>query len=179
MKEQGYLDKLFIEKYIPSPEVRELLAASGRALTEWEKATLIWNISLLYEEKLKELKEEAKIDAVEALITAIGTVTLESEKAITDARKAYDDLSDAQKAKVENYNVLNEAEKALAIFKMDKVDTKKAYKDTGDYLEKQVKEYGLTVNSIGGEWIVVGLERAGRKTPKLEDYYNEVVKFVQ
>ncbi|MBE5861201.1 MAG: hypothetical protein E7301_13915 [Butyrivibrio sp.] len=56
MKEQGYLDKLFIEKYIPSPEVRELVIASERAFSEWEKASLIWNSSLLYEDKLKELK---------------------------------------------------------------------------------------------------------------------------
>ena len=37
MKEQGYLDKLFIEKYIPSPEVKDLLTASGRAFSEWKR----------------------------------------------------------------------------------------------------------------------------------------------
>ena len=56
-------------------------------------------------------------DAVEAKITAIGTVTLESEDAIKEARNAYDELNDSQKALVENVNILTAAENELIALK--------------------------------------------------------------
>ena len=46
-------------------------------------------------------------------IAAIGKVTLDSEKAIKNARKAYDALTEEQKALVKNLDVLEAAEKAL------------------------------------------------------------------
>ena len=52
--------------------------------------------------------------AVVNAINAIGQVTLESETAITGARKLYDALSDSAKAYVTNYDVLTAAEAALA-----------------------------------------------------------------
>ncbi len=58
-------------------------------------------------------------------------------------------------------------------------DYENIFKTTGDYLEALAKEYGLTVNSIGGEWIVIGLGRAGRDIPDVTAYYQEVVKFVK
>ena len=61
----------------------------------------------------------------------------------------------------------------------ESADFELIFKTTGDYLEKLAKEYGLTVNSIGGEWIVIGLERAGRDTPNVDAYYAEVLKFVK
>ena len=48
------------------------------------------------------------------------------------------------------------------------------YKNTGDYMESLGTP---TVNSIGGEWMVIGLVRSGRDVP--EGYYDEVVKYVQ
>ena len=54
---------------------------------------------------------------VEALIDAIGEVTLESEEAIEAARAAYDALTDAQKELVENYEDLVAAEAALDALK--------------------------------------------------------------
>ena len=50
-------------------------------------------------------------------IDAIGTVTLESEAAITAARTAYDALSETDKALVTNYSKLTDAETALAALK--------------------------------------------------------------
>ncbi len=47
-------------------------------------------------------------------ITAIGTVTKDSKTAIEAARSAYDALTDGQKAAVKNYQVLVDAEAALA-----------------------------------------------------------------
>ncbi len=55
-------------------------------------------------------KEEKAVDTVEAMISAIGTVTAESKSAIEEARAAYDALTDEQKALVENYEVLTTAE---------------------------------------------------------------------
>ena len=53
----------------------------------------------------------------EALIAAIGTVTLESENAIAEARAAYDALTAEQQKTVRNYQVLFDAEKKLAELK--------------------------------------------------------------
>lgn len=55
----------------------------------------------------------AQAEAVETLINAIGTpITMESKTAIDAARKAYDALSPAVQAAVENYDVLTSAEAA-------------------------------------------------------------------
>ena len=66
--------------------------------------------------------EAAPIKSVEALIDAIGTVTLDSKKAIDAARKAYDKLTAAQQAKVSNYAALTAAEAAYAKLVQDKAD---------------------------------------------------------
>lgn len=58
-------------------------------------------------------------DAVEKLVDAIGTVTLDSEEAIKAARGAYDALTDAQKELVGNYQTLLDAEAKLAQLKKD------------------------------------------------------------
>ncbi len=52
--------------------------------------------------------------AVVDLIDKIGTVTKDSGAAISAARKAYDALTEAEKAKVTNYKTLTEAEAAYA-----------------------------------------------------------------
>ena len=58
-------------------------------------------------------KDEKAADAVEEIIAAIGTVTIDSEAAIEEARAAYDALTDEQKALVENYDALTTAEAEL------------------------------------------------------------------
>ena len=85
------------------------------ALTEEQKAQ-VGNYQTLLdaEAKLADLKA---VDAVEKLIDAIGTVTLDSEEAIKAARDAYDALTDAQKEQVENYQTLLDAEAKLADLK--------------------------------------------------------------
>ena len=57
--------------------------------------------------------DQEAADAVVVLIDAIGTVTVDSKDAIEAARTAYDALTDAQKAKVTNYETLTAAEAAL------------------------------------------------------------------
>ena len=57
---------------------------------------------------------------------------------------------------------------------LPEVDYSGIYKTTGDFIQ------GLgtpTVNSIGGEWMVIGLARSGRTVPT--GYYDNVVKFVR
>ena len=58
-------------------------------------------------------KDKALAESVDALIDAIGEVTLESENAIAAARTAYDALTDAQKALVTKLSVLTAAEAKL------------------------------------------------------------------
>ncbi len=60
------------------------------------------------EEQLAKEKDEALY--AEELIEAIGKVTLDSEDPIKVARKSYDNLNDAQKARVTNEEVLTQAE---------------------------------------------------------------------
>jgi len=72
------------------------------------------------ETRLQELKDaaaqaaadKAAADDAAALIEKIGTVTKDSKAAIDAARAAYDALTDAQKALVENYETLTKAEEA-------------------------------------------------------------------
>ena len=87
------------------------------ALTE-EQKELVGNYQTLLdaEAKLADLKAA---DAVEKLIDAIGTVTLDSEEAIKAARGAYDALTEEQKAQVGNYQTLLDAEAKLAQLKKD------------------------------------------------------------
>ena len=66
--------------------------------------------------------EAAPIKSVEALIDAIGTVTLDSKSAIDEARKAYDKLTAAQQARVSNYAALTAAEAAYAKLVQDKAN---------------------------------------------------------
>ena len=158
-----------------------LNARNAYEALEDEQKPLVENLAVLIaaEDRLAQLKKEASIEAVEQLIDAIGTVTIEKEAAIEAARTAYDGLTQELQSQVENYKTLTDAEAALAILKMDKADVEHVYQTTGDYLEKLAKEFGISVNSIGGEWIVIGLERADRNTPDVEDYIGEVVKYIR
>ena len=159
----------------------EAARAAYDALTE-EQKKLVSNYAALEkaEEALAKLKEEADNQApvkeVEALIDEIGEVTLESKDKIEAARAAYDALTEEQKKLVNNYNVLQEAEESLRIWQLPKVDAANAYQATGDRLEKLANETAPIVNSIGGEWLVLGLVRSGRAEPA--GYYQNVLDYV-
>ncbi|MBE5871538.1 MAG: hypothetical protein E7294_09815 [Lachnospiraceae bacterium] len=62
----------------------------------------------------KEQKELEKAEAVDALIKAIGEVTKDSKEQIEAAQKAYDKLSNTEKAKVTLYETLQNATKQYA-----------------------------------------------------------------
>ena len=155
------------EAYDKLTEAQKLLVRNYDALTAAETALA---------ELKKTDEDQAAADRVKALIDAIGTVTLDSEKAIGEARAAYDALTDLQKKLVSNYQKLVDAESALAYLKMPHADAAAAYKATGDYLTALGKEHTPTVGSIGGEWMVLGLARSGREVPA--GYYDNVVSYV-
>ena len=108
------------------------------------------------------------------LIKKLTNVTLDSEKDIQAARKAYDALTDLQKLLVDNYDILTTAETKLAMLKaMGKVSD--PYISTGDYMEK----LGTPgIGAVGGEWMVIGLARSERTVPGVEDYYKKVLEYV-
>ena len=108
------------------------------------------------------------------LIDAIGDRVDDSSAAKIDAaRKAYDKLSDTQKALVTNYAALEAAEAAYERF-AQLTDFENLYRETGDALE----ELGTPdVGSIGGEWMAVGLARSGREVDA-DSYYAKVLDYV-
>ena len=67
----------------------------------------------MLEKAEKDLADLKAADQVSKNITNIGTVTLESEDVIKEARTAYDALTDAQKKLVSNKDVLEKAESTL------------------------------------------------------------------
>ena len=136
----------------------------------------------LYEREISDLTItvlKGDIETVEDLIDAIGAnVTLDSEAAITAAKSAYDALSDEDKALVDADKVdaltaaiikLNRLKHADLMANLDTI-----YKTTGDFMSKLGTP---TVNSTGGEWMVIGLARSGRTVPA--GYYDNVVDYVK
>ena len=119
--------------------------------------------------------QQKSADEVITMIAAIGTVSLSKGAAISQARTAYDKLSADEKALVTNYDKLLAAEAAYAklVAEMgEKLD--EIYKTTGNFMATLGTP---TVNSTGGEWMVIGLARSGRTVPA--GYYDNVVEYVK
>ena len=119
--------------------------------------------------------QQKSADEVITMIAAIGTVSLSKGAAISQARTAYDKLSADEKALVTNYDKLLAAEAAYAklVAEMGK-KRDEIYKTTSDFMGTLGTP---TVNSIGGEWMVIGLARSGRTVPA--GYYDNVVDYVK
>ena len=147
--------------------------AAYEALTEAQQAEVkSYDKLTAAEARLADLKA-AK--AVDDMIDAIGEVTLESEGAIDAARAAYEALTEAQQAEVKNYDKLTAAEAAYArLLAEQSKRLQEIYKTTGDFMATLGTP---TVNSTGGEWMVIGLARSGRTVPA--GYYDNVVEYVK
>ena len=119
--------------------------------------------------------QQKSADEVITMIAAIGTVSLSKGAAISQARAAYDNLTADEKALVTNYDKLLAAEAAYAklVAEMGK-KRDEIYKTTGDFMATLGTP---TVNSTGGEWMVIGLARSGRTVPA--GYYDNVVEYVK
>lgn len=94
------------------------IRAAYEALTQ-EQKDLVSGLDALKaaEESLAEQKTQAdkhEAQTVTEQIAAIGTVTEDSQNAISAARAAYDELTDIQKGYVENLSILEAAETAFA-----------------------------------------------------------------
>lgn len=143
--------------------------------------------------------EADKIESVEELIRDLPDVVTEKDKAaVQRAADAYDALTDTQKAKVDatlrqkledarkileekqpetsnsgGTNVTPTTKKAMTVTN-EEGEEEDAFTVTGGYLA----DLGTpTVNSIGGEWMVIGLVRSGYEIP--DAYYDNVVAFVR
>lgn len=92
LNNQDVVDKAKESYDALSDEQRKLVNNSDKLLSDIEQLTNL------------------RIEDVNSKISAIGTVTLDSEKTITEARDAYDKLSDNGKAKVIGYDELTLAE---------------------------------------------------------------------
>lgn len=147
-------------------DAQKRLVTNTKKLTDAEKA---------YAQLTATPEDKEKAQKVIDLIKKLTNVTLDSEKDIQAARKAYDALTDLQKPLVDNYDVLTTAETKLAMLKaMGKVSD--PYISTGDYMEK----LGTPgIGSIGGEWMVIGLARSGRTVPGVEDYYKKAQEYIE
>lgn len=91
----------------------------------------------------------SEIDAVIAAIDAIGIVELTDEsKALIDAaREAYDALTDAQKAEVDNYELLVAAEAAYAELKATAEELEAALKELTDSIASAQALYNQIKNN--------------------------------
>ena len=150
------------------------------ALTKDQK-NLVTNVKKLtdaeaaYAKMTATPEDKDKAQEVIDKIKKLGDITLDSEKDIEAARKAYDALTDLQKKLVENYDVLTAAEAKLAMLKtLGKVSD--PYITTGDYMEKLGTP---SVGAVGGEWMVIGLVRSGRTVPGADTYYQGAVQYIR
>jgi len=115
------------EVTLESEEKITTVRAAYEALTDSQKA-YVENLEVLTaaEARLQELKDDRqKVQDTMALIDAIGVVSLDSKKAIGDARKAYDALTEVQNAQITNLDVLKVAEETLAKLEQDKKEAEK------------------------------------------------------
>ena len=161
------------EVTLASEEAITAARAAYGALTEAQQAEVKSYDKLTAAEARLAVLKPAK--PVEKLIDAIGEVTLGSESAIAAARTAYDNLTEAQQAEVKNYDKLTAAEAAYArLLAEQSKRLQEIYKTTGDFMATLGTP---TVNSTGGEWMVIGLARSGRPVPA--GYYDNVVEYVK
>ncbi len=119
-------------------------------------------------------KPAVTVDEVIRLIDEIGTVTLRRGDAIAAARTAYDKLSEKDRAKVTNAEVLFAAERAYAKLIRSGEKRTDILKTTGDFVLADDEE---KLSGFGSEWLIMGLSRAGRDVP--EDYVSSAEEYVR
>ena len=132
-----------------------------------------WQYTCRIGADIGDMETTEAIKTVEKLIDDIGAVTLDSEKAITDARKAYDELaSEFLKKQVSNYNKLTAAEKALAELKATDVD-----KDAADAVEKLIDAIGEVTKAKEDEIEAAreAYEALTGTQKKLVEYYAKLI----
>ncbi|MGM9549139.1 MAG: hypothetical protein ACI3V5_04775 [Faecousia sp.] len=128
------------------------------------KKTCTWILTVLVALALCGCGKSEAVKKVEAMIDAIGTVTVESQTAIDSAMEAYNALTEEEAAKVENYGVLKEsADDCLEL----RLIGKWVYEPTYFYnVEEMYDKVTLSLNEdmtadgehVSGKWRVEGSE---------------------
>lgn len=93
------------------------LTASQKALVT--NYAVLTNAESAFADLVKQQADKEAAGKVEALIDAIGEVTVEKEAQIVAARDAYNALTSDQKRLVSNFSVLTDAEAQLSVLKND------------------------------------------------------------
>ena len=144
-------------------------------------AMLVSALPVLASEEVVEngiVTEDVDYDSINAVmekIDYIGEVTIFAGERIKEAQDAYDQLSDTQKALVENISLLYDAKDAIAPLyeEASNADYFRIYEETGEF----IAQLGIPeVGSVGGEWMVICLTRSDRECP--EGYYENMVNYV-
>ena len=119
-----------------SPKAEESTEAPAESVPETDKLT----------EEAKTDEPDESVKKVEDLISGITDVTLDDEKAINEALKEYDALSDDQKKLVSNVDTLSSAKEQL-----DKI------KDDDNKKNGWLQEHGISITPQGDFVVTAGL----------------------
>lgn len=142
------------EVTLESRDAIEAAEGAYEALSEKEQVLVTNYEDLVAARKAydKLVEDHAAADTVDALIDAIGTVTLRSGSAIETARTAYDALTNEQKGYVEHYKFLVAAEARYAELKRSAATPE----DTTD-------EPKTSFPDVGGHWAADAIAYAVEK----------------
>ncbi|MBQ6239551.1 MAG: hypothetical protein IJK56_04205 [Firmicutes bacterium] len=91
-----------------------------------------------------------KVKSVEDLISKIGVVSFSSKESIDAAKNAYDTLSATEQKQVENYHILEEAQKAY-----DALGIQITLENYSKYLNVNIDTY-LSDGMDLGQWVGIG-----------------------
>ena len=106
--------------------------------------------TIVYKQPVCELVPESALQYKKVIeqIDAIGDVTIEKENAIKEARMGYDALSEDQKNKVSNYELLTQAETKLSELKKEE-ENSKTDKNAAAEVEKKIDAIGTVTKDSG------------------------------
>lgn len=131
------------------------------------------------EDELDESDREA-IKAAEEAIDSIGRVTAYCGEVIDTAREAYNKVPDRIKYRVNNADILVSAEERYAEIIAIKTAGADSPAHYAAVLEALGKNEIYPIQSIGGEWTVIALARAGVLADETaEKYYNSLCAAVE
>lgn len=111
-------------------------------------------------------------------------LTIDDKAAVLKASEMYNNLSDAEKEYVpeEERNKL-----ALLMEKLDELSiaasresAHEVYLKTAELLKDYAENSTVTIDAVGGDWVILGLARSGFITDEIsKKYYNEVINAVK
>ncbi len=131
----------------------------------------------------EEALAQAEADAVSAATDAIdeiGNVTADSKEKIDSAKDAYSAVPERLRDKVTNAETLDKAIERFAAIDEIKQAGAKSDEHKDDVISNLSKNKIYPLQSIGGEWSVIALARAGKlSADKADKYYNELCDAVK